>query len=190
MTLNQLENALGTDATTLSRYLNGKRVPQTKEFLERLYSAVERKNDAPVTDQVRESTKELYYAALRDHEPARHEVYVLTDALTQAEDRAARSEEAVWELQAQVRAETIRREQLERELHQLEAEQLVVGADLAVVRRDLDQATRERDDLATKVASHARELAQAMVDHRSIEQARWKAETLLRAAQNRLEEEL
>jgi transcriptional regulator with XRE-family HTH domain len=189
MTLVQLEGALGVDSSTLSRYLHGKRLPEI-EFLGRLYATVERKTGTQVRPDVESSVRALYYKACEVHEPARHEVYVLKDAVAAAERRAELAEQVAWDLRAQIQAEQRRREQIESGLRQLQARADAEGTDLAAVRDELQRAIGERDRLTELVAEHAQQLAQSLIELQEVEHARGVTAALLRDAERKLNEDL
>lgn len=188
MTLTELEHLVGVDASTLSRYLNGRRLPEIT-FLHKLDDAVHSRQRARMQPDVRDSVRQLYLAACLVHEPQRHEVYVLRDALAEAEERAKRAEETVWDLQAELKAEQRRRELVEAGLHQLEAHVGAVG-DLVALQRERAQAIAERDLLTALVQQHAEELASALREQYAIAQVRNELANALQTAEQALNDRL
>ncbi|BBA96098.1 putative sensor-like histidine kinase [Actinacidiphila reveromycinica] len=188
MTLGELERLVGIDATTLSRYLNGRRLPEIA-FLGKLDDAVFSRTQTRMHKDVRESVRELYLAACLVHEPQRHEVYMLRDALARAVQRAELAEETVWELQAELHAEQRRRELVENSLRQLEA-RTGPADDVDTLRRERARALAERDMLTALMEQHSAELVSAMREQYAIAQAREQLATELHGAERVLDEHL
>lgn len=186
MTLSQLEETLGVDVTTLSRILNGKRLPEV-EFLSRLSEAVRGVTGAPVTPEVAQMLRRLYFNACQVHDPHRYEVYQLKELLKAAEERISEAELTVMELRAQLRAEQDLRAQLESGLNQLASR--AVGRD-GGLEREIERATQERDRVDREYLQKVRSLAAMMHDVAALEEDREAAAERLRQAEVRLEEEL
>ncbi|WP_266915278.1 ATP-binding protein [Streptomyces sp. NBC_00893] len=187
MTLVQLETILEADATTLSRYLNGKSLPEI-DFLKRLYKAVEMKAGVPPRPEVAESVRKLYFAACAVHEPARHQVYFLRDAVKEARNRAEAAEELAWEMRAQLNVEQVRRQQVEQVLHQLQSREMAMQ--LIAAKQELQKAIAERDRLNALIEIHSQELGETLRSLQVTERARAHAQRLLHRAESELEAEL
>ncbi|MEU5401651.1 ATP-binding protein [Streptomyces sp. NPDC005963] len=188
MTLVELEQHLGVTPATLSRYLNGERLPEIT-FLARLDAAVESKTGRALRPEVVCSVREQYYAACAVREPQRHQVYVLQDALKEAEGRAAEAERTVWELRTELQVEKKLRGAAETSLRALR-ERTDRAAEIGAVRRELKEAAAERDRLGALVQLHLEELAHALKSQQLIEDARVRTEFALRKAELELEAEL
>jgi signal transduction histidine kinase len=188
MTLGELERVVEIDATTLSRYLKGHRLPEIT-FLGKLDDAVFSRTRSRMHQDVRESVRQLYLAACRVHDPHRHEVYLLQDTLAQAVERAEQAEEAVWDLRAELQAEQRRRERVENSLRQLEA-RAGTADDLASLRQERAQALAERDRLAALMERHTEQLRAALQEKYVIVRAREQLAAELHDAQQALDEQL
>ncbi|MFD6294347.1 ATP-binding protein [Streptomyces sp. NPDC060235] len=160
VTLGELERLAGIDASTLSRYLSGRRLPEIS-FISKLDDAVFARTRSRMGAEVRTSVKELYLAACRTYEPQRYEVYMLVDAVAEAKERAERAEEAVWQLRAELQAEQQRRQELEISLRQLEA-RVGTFSDLEAVQQEMARVIAERDRLEVLWKQHAGELVTAL----------------------------
>ncbi|SFC58927.1 Helix-turn-helix [Streptomyces aidingensis] len=185
MTLAQLEAVLGIDDSTLSRYLNGRRLPEI-EFLQRLYAVVEQHTGAPVLPEVSASVRELYYAACAVHEPQRHQVYVLKDALAHSEQRAQTAERIVLDLRVQLKSERERCERMESSLVNLQLQNEQSAALAAVALRKLEEAAQERDRLSELVARHTTELESAVTSLQGIERTHAQTQHALSTAESTL----
>ncbi|OQQ13112.1 hypothetical protein B0675_39470 [Streptomyces sp. M41(2017)] len=188
MTLGEFERLAGIDATTLSRYLSGRRLPEIS-FISKLDDAILARTHSRMGAEVRASVRELYLAACRTYEPQRYQVYMLVDAVAAAQERAERAEEAVWELRAELQAEQQRRRELEMSLHQLEVR---VGSDrdLEVVRQAMAQVVAERDRLEVQWKQHSAELVAALQQQHVVVHAHDQLVSELRAAEQLLDEHL
>ncbi|WP_329017702.1 ATP-binding protein [Streptomyces sp. NBC_00690] len=188
MTLVELEQHLGVTPATLSRYLNGERLPEIA-FLARLDAAVESKTGRALRPEVVCSVREQYYAACAVREPRRHQVYVLQDALKEAEGRATEAERTVWELRTELQAEKKLRGAAETSLRALR-EHADRATEIGAVHKELEEAAAERDRLGALVQLHLEELAHALKTQQLIEDARVRTEFALRKAELELEAEL
>jgi transcriptional regulator with XRE-family HTH domain len=188
LTLGEWERLVGIDASTLSRYLNGRRLPEIT-FLGKLDDAVHSRTRARMQQDVRASVRELYLAACLVHEPQRHEVYRLRSELAEAVERAERAEETVWELRAELGAEQRQRELVESGLRRLEAHTGTPG-DLDALRRERAQAIAERDALSALVRQHSAELFSALQEQYAIAQVRSQLVSDLTEAEQVLDEKL
>lgn len=188
MTLAELEQHLGVTPATLSRYLNGERLPEIA-FLTSLDAAVANKTGAPLQPEVMLSVREQYYAACAVREPQRHQVYVLQDALRTAEDRVAEAEQTVWELRTELQLEQNLRAEAEASLRALR-EHAHRSVDTGAIRQELEAATAERDRLGELVQRHSAELTHALQTQQHIEQSRAQAKFALQRAQYDWEMEL
>lgn len=188
MTLVELERHLGVPPATLSRYLNGERLPEIT-FLASLDAAVANKTGAPLRPEVLLSVREQYYAACAVREPLRHQVYVLRDALKAAEDRVAEAEQTVWELRAELKTEQKLRAEAEASLRALR-EHAHHSGEMGAIRRELEAAAAERDRLGVLVQRHSAELTHALQTQQHIEQDRSQAKFVLQRAEYDLEMEL
>ncbi|WP_326581796.1 ATP-binding protein (plasmid) [Actinacidiphila glaucinigra] len=182
MTLGELQGVLGLDPGTLSRYLNGRRLPEI-EFLGRLYQAIEDKLGAPLVPEVRANVRALYFAACAAHDPNRHEVYVLRDELAAAQRRAQEAEEQVRTLEAQLSIELDRRGELENRLHSLQIVAVAESGNGAEVVRLRDQ----REELSRQYEDHLRALTDQMRRLRDLEDAYHSTGEQLHQAERRLE---
>lgn len=181
MTLADLQAVLGVDPATLSRYLRGKRLPEI-EFLGRLYKAIEDKTGASLRPEVRANVRALYFAACATHDPSRHEVYVLRDALAAAQQRAQEAEDRVRSLEARLSIEQSRRGVLEDRLTTLAA----VAAPAPIGGTEVQRLRDQRDSLAQEYESGVLELTDLMRQLRMREEAYRATEDQLHEAERRL----
>ncbi|MFJ5220167.1 helix-turn-helix domain-containing protein [Streptomyces sp. NPDC088354] len=182
MTLAELQAVLGVDPATLSRYLKGIRLPEI-EFLGRLYKGIEDKTGAALLPEVRANVRALYFAACAAHDPDRHEVYVLRDALGEAQRRAEDAEDKVRKLEAQLHLEQDHRGELESRLHMLESAavpQQTADVEVGLLRD-------RRDDLSRRYEDGVRTLTEQMRQLRDLEQEYRNTEDQLHEAERRLE---
>ncbi|TKS96275.1 helix-turn-helix domain-containing protein [Streptomyces lasalocidi] len=163
LTLLALENLLGIDATTLSRYLNGQRLPEIT-FLKALDKAIEKQTGARLRPEVMAAVRGEYLAACLVHEPQRHEVYVLRDELDEARSRLVAAEQTVVELQEQITSEQRRRQELTSGLRELEEVAASGLRDAEALRRERDMALVERNLLDELLQDHLMELRLASRD--------------------------
>ncbi|KUN41269.1 hypothetical protein AQJ30_02925 [Streptomyces longwoodensis] len=163
LTLLALEKLLGIDATTLSRYLNGQRLPEIT-FLKALDEAIGKRTGARLKPEVMAAVRAEYLAACLVHEPQRHEVYVLRDELDEARSRLVAAEQTVVELQEQIAGEQRRRQELTSGLRELEVVAASGLRDAEVLRRERDTALVERNLLDELLQEHLMELRLASRD--------------------------
>ncbi|MFF5023767.1 ATP-binding protein [Streptomyces collinus] len=163
LTLLALENLLGIDATTLSRYLNGQRLPEIT-FLRNLDDAIDKQTGAHLKPEVMAAVRAEYLAACLVHEPQRHEMYVLRDELDDARSRLVAAEQTVAELQEQITGEQRRRHELTSGLRELEMVAAGGLRDAEVLRRERDMALVERNLLDELLQEHLMELRLASRD--------------------------
>ncbi|MGW6491935.1 ATP-binding protein [Streptomyces sp. NPDC055056] len=186
LTLGEFERLAGIDATTLSRYLSGRRLPEIT-FISKLDDAILARTHNRMGAEVRASVRELYLAACRTYEPQRYQVYMLADAVAAAQERAERAEEAVWELRGELQAEQQRRRELEVSLHRLEA-RVGTDHDVDVVRQAMAQVVVERDRLEAQWKHHSAELVTALQEQHVVVHAHDQLVGELRAAERLLDE--
>ncbi|MFJ2163599.1 ATP-binding protein [Streptomyces sp. NPDC087856] len=186
MTYVELVETLGGDPSTLSRYFNGERLPEIK-FLGRLYEAVETKTQSPVRATVKESVRELYFAACRVHEPHHHEVYVLREEIEDANSRAEQAQETIWDLQMRLTAEQARRVAAEAALRQLETQ---TSRDVSAALQQRRDALAERDRVNELVARLSKELAESVRTRYLIARQHGELVLALARAEQTLEEEI
>ncbi|MET9880826.1 ATP-binding protein [Actinacidiphila glaucinigra] len=182
MTLAELQSVLGVDPATLSRYLKGKRLPEI-EFLGRMYTAVEDKTGAALLPAVRANVRALYFAACAAHDPNRHEVYVLRDALAAAQRRAQEAEDRIRTLEARLSIEQSRRGELESRLTTLEA----VAVPAPGGGTEVQQLRDQRAALSQKYEDNLRSLTDQMRELRTLEDAYRATEDQLHEAERRLD---
>ncbi|MEV7419406.1 ATP-binding protein [Streptomyces sp. NPDC089919] len=194
LTLLQWEEHSGIDATTLSRYLKGQRLPEIG-FLAKLDVTVQARTGAGLKPEVKAAVRAEYLAACLVHEPQRHEVYVLRDELADAHTRLTAAEQTVEELGDQITAERHRRQALEAGLRQLETAAAEALHGLEELRRERDRALADRERLDELVREHLVDLELARRDlalsthlHQEVTRALAAAEetlddTLLRTAE-------
>ncbi|MEU5183941.1 ATP-binding protein [Streptomyces longwoodensis] len=163
LTLLALEKLLGIDATTLSRYLNGQRLPEIT-FLKALDRAIGKRTGARLKPEVMAAVRAEYLAACLVHEPQRHEVYVLRDELDETRSRLVAAERTVTELQEQIAGEQRRRQELTSGLRELEVVAASGLRDAEVLRRERDTALVERNLLDELLQEHLMELRLASRD--------------------------
>ncbi|MFI8519927.1 ATP-binding protein [Streptomyces sp. NPDC085481] len=189
LTLLRLEGLLGVDASTLSRYLKGQRLPEIG-FLDKLDEAVHSRTGSRLRAEVKAAVRAECLAACLVHEPQRHEVYVLRDELEEARVRLTAAEQTVAELRDQIAEEQRRREELLAGLLGLEG--AVAGAlrDAQEVRRERDMALAERDRLGELVREHLAELELARRDHAISSRIHREVDRSLTAAEQALDDEL
>ncbi|MYY10003.1 helix-turn-helix domain-containing protein [Streptomyces sp. SID4919] len=189
LTLVALEDLLGIDATTISRYLNGQRIPEIT-FLKKLDDAIHRRTGARLRPEVMSAVRTEYLAACLMHEPQRHEVYVLRDELDEARSRLAAAEQTVAELQDQITGEQRRRQELTSGLRELEAVAASGLHDAETLRRERDTAMVERDLLDELLQEHLVELKLASRDRVISLQLEKEVSRVLIAAEEALEDVL
>jgi signal transduction histidine kinase len=186
LTLTELEEPLGADATTLSRYLSGKIIPE-RGLLGRLYETVERRTGIAVHDDVRTSTNALYYAACAVLEPQRHALYRLRDEKDEAEHRADQAEETVEELRTELRSALGLKELAEANLHQLQS---LYGYSERDARLQLHEARLRHEQLVERIKLLTDELRQALADLRVAVEDRDRLALLLQQAEAKLQAEI
>lgn len=125
------------DPGTISRYLNGVRLPST-QFLDSLQQEVASRGGAPVTEQVQEQTHTLYLAALRARSPSTYE-------LQRAIDKARACELALRESELMVAALKEAVATRESRLHETEMARRALAAAAAAERLDNAEEHAARD---------------------------------------------
>ncbi|MFI8504854.1 ATP-binding protein [Streptomyces sp. NPDC085524] len=186
MTYAELVLDLGGTASTLSRYFSGERLPEIA-FLERLYQAVEKKTNAPVTQTVKDRARDLYFEACRVREPRLHQVYVLQEQLEEATARAEEAQQTIWDLTAQLKTERALRDKAEAALRQLEAK--AETRDVEDVQRRLEQTRAEQARLDGLVAELSRSLAQVVGTRYAIAQEQGRLTQALHHAVHALDDD-
>ncbi|MEV0889656.1 helix-turn-helix domain-containing protein [Streptomyces microflavus] len=152
LTLLGLEGLLGIDASTLSRYFNGQRIPEIS-FLRSLDDAIDKQTGARLKPQVMAAVRAEYLAACLVYEPQRHEVYVLRDELDEARTRLTAAEQTVFELQEQITVEQQRQQELLAGLRELETVAASGLRNAKQLRQERDMALVERGPSPMKVGT-------------------------------------
>ncbi|MEU5884998.1 hypothetical protein [Spirillospora sp. NPDC047279] len=152
------------DKGTVSRYLNGRRVPREGWFLDKVLAYLAMV-DKPVTREVREHLVRLQLDALEAAHPQEYRLRVVNDELALTEARLREATRYANDLEQQVVKRTRQVEQLESERERLRAawdedrtrmqrEYLWLGDETAYLREEIADF-RDQLDLAREREAHA-----------------------------------
>ncbi|MBO2445982.1 DivIVA domain-containing protein [Actinomadura barringtoniae] len=132
------------DKGTLSRYLNGKRVPRDRWLVDRLLEAQASANGVSVTERVREHVYDLQLQALSVAHPHEYKIRLVRDELELAVTRLNEGNQYAANLEEQLAERTLQVEALEREKQKLAAGW---AKDRESFQAELDRLKVERDSL-------------------------------------------
>lgn len=150
---------IGLDATTVSRFLSGRRVA-TEDFIERLIREAEQKLGSPLVHEVKAEVHRRRMAALRSTNPAGYELECLRQEMMRSQRtiaRLTRQEEALHDLLAKRESEILS------------------------VRGELDSLHRDWSADLTAATGREAELRIALDDHTTVRDALLAEITRLRA---------
>ena len=131
------------DKGTISRYLNGRRVPSSRWFLDKLL-AIQADSGRPVTPAVRDHLVELHMRALQVAHPHEYRVRQVSDDLEIALTGKLEAERYARDLEEQL---TERRRQIEELTHDNGRLRAAWDADRAVALAEQKRLTREIDEI-------------------------------------------
>ncbi len=132
------------DKGTISRYLNGRRVPSGPWFLDKLL-AIQADNGRPITPAVREHLTELHMRALQVAHPHEYRVRLISDELEIAVTSKLEAERYARALEEQLAERSRRIEELTHDKSRLRA---AWDADRKAARADYERLTHEIDEIA------------------------------------------
>ncbi|MGW0858095.1 hypothetical protein [Streptomyces sp. NPDC002690] len=167
---------ISTDKSTVSRFLNGRRVA-TQDFIDRLLTEVERHRKTAVTGETRDRIRSMRLAALKMTDPGSFQLEFLRDELDRShrtikqlnrqqqalelllDDREAKADEARHEMQ-ELRSDWIserkHNQKTEAELSkrnaQMSSEQERLRAEIKELKKQLSELTHLRHDAEQRCA--------------------------------------
>ncbi|MYV97076.1 hypothetical protein [Streptomyces sp. SID3343] len=152
------------NAATISRYLNGTRMPSSNFITDLLRDAHEHRG-IPLTPEAEQRCRELYYAALEAEDHTKHRIQLLRDKLEMADERARQAAIREQVLGDAVQARQSRIADLETQARRLrlfaEAERAETVLELGTVTDERDRLTAECHRLREEVGRLERELTAA-----------------------------
>src|SRR5579871_6879819 len=158
------------DKGTISRYLNGRRVPRDHWFLDKVL-AIRAGNGEPVTPAVREHMRGLQLRALQVAHPHEYRVRLISDELEIALTGKQEAERYARALEEQLVERTRQIDELSEDKDRL---RVAWDADRVAMQADFDQLTREIDEIAGQLRlAHKRaaraeqrcDLLEGLLDH-------------------------
>ncbi|WP_242908589.1 sigma-70 family RNA polymerase sigma factor [Actinomadura terrae] len=148
MTSKQAAAALGVDESTLSRYMGGDRLPEW-QFLTKFHDLCEEQAGERLPERVRETSRDLMYAAARSRGGLQGRKLELEIAVEAMERQEEHTQQLVNGLQEELDLERSHRKNVEEQFDHLR-EQAHQDADAAA--RQLQELTQERDEALDRIA--------------------------------------
>ncbi|MGX1975461.1 helix-turn-helix domain-containing protein [Streptomyces kronopolitis] len=140
-----LAEALGVDATRLSRYLSGRSLPEP-QFLTRFHHLLAGQDAGPSVEEAAQESRALLYAAARSKGPLSARAYEVAELQEKVQAQQAATSRSLAALQDELQGERDRRHRAEHEIDRLRQ---AGGADLEEQVRRLET---ERDSALQRVA--------------------------------------
>ncbi|MDG4857481.1 hypothetical protein P8605_04795 [Streptomyces sp. T-3] len=155
------------DAGTISRYLNGTRIPPWEFVLDLFHDVTDCRGGAPTTATI-DHLRELHRSALKASNAGKHRIQLLEDELAEADRRAQNSTTRELAVQDALQDRQHRITDLEMRIRQLEVdrakERSEVSSALELYDRQLEDLSMERDRLRDEIRRLRSELARAHAD--------------------------
>jgi phage host-nuclease inhibitor protein Gam len=145
------------DKGTISRYLNGERVPRDRWFMDKLL-AIQADNGKPVTPAVREHLTELHLRALQAKHPHEYRVRLISDELEIAQTGKQEAERYARALEEQLTERNRRIQELTDDQRRLRT---AWDDDQAAMQADYERCIREIDEITGQLHLARERAAQA-----------------------------
>jgi hypothetical protein len=140
LSMNQFASIHPIDKGTVSRYLNGERVPADRWFLDKLL-AMQGDSGKPVTDEVREHLIRLHLTALETAHPHEYRVRQVMDELETALTSKREAERYSEELTIQLAERNQRIQELDDDKRRLRA---AMDDEYERLNREIEEITQQR----------------------------------------------
>jgi RNA polymerase sigma factor (sigma-70 family) len=148
MTSKEAASALGVDESTLSRYMGGDRLPEW-QFLTRFHDLCEEQTGEQLSEQVRDASRDLMYAAARSRgglQGRKLELEIAIEAMKRQEDH---TQQLVSDLQEELNLERSHRESIEKQFTQLQQQ---AHQDAQAAAQELGELAQQRDEALDRIA--------------------------------------
>jgi hypothetical protein len=170
LSMNEFASLHPIDKGTISRYLNGQRVPRDRWFLDKLL-AIQADNGQPLTPAVREHLTGLHLRALAIAHPHEYRVRLVSDELEMALTGKLEAERHARALEEQLAERNRQVQELAADKGRLraawDADHVAMQAELERLTREIDEITGQLD-LARERAAQAKQRCQQLenlLDH-------------------------
>jgi EAL domain-containing protein (putative c-di-GMP-specific phosphodiesterase class I) len=166
MTLNRFSRLHPIDKGTLSRYLNGQRVPRDRWFLDKIL-AMQAENGTPVTPAVREHLTSSHLRALQTAHPHEYRVRMVSDELEIALTGKVEAERYARSLERQLAERNRQVQELTDDKRRLRA---TWAADEGTMQTDYHRLAREIAELTGQLNAARERAAQAELRCQQLEE--------------------